>query len=81
MPLNCGNPEIGRGFSLAWESYGSVKSAVVVFFVMRDETNISDHKTLEYNIYECNPDILVRRKIYDDVLDSVHTDEHGTLFV
>ena len=45
------------------------------------QSNISDQRTLEFNIYSINKSIKVRRKIYDRVLDKVKTDENGKLFV
>jgi len=80
IPENFGNPGIGQGLAMAWQEYSN-KEAVIVFFVMENESNISDQRTLEFNIYSINKSIKVRRKIYDRVLDKVKTDENGKLFV
>jgi len=80
VPENCANPLLGQGFVFAWEAYGN-ESAIIVFFVLENETNISDHRTLEYNIYNINPKIIVRRKVYNQIIEDVYTDENGRLFI
>ena len=80
VPENDGLDLIGRGLARAWEEYGNPQAALA-FFVDSFDFNICDQRALEYAVYKYNPEILIRRRIFDDITTSCRLGAERELFV
>ncbi|XP_078482786.1 glutathione synthetase-like [Ciona intestinalis] len=80
MPENGALDGIARVMVEGWKKYGNPK-AVFVFMVFQDEMNIYDQRAIEYAMYEYDPAVKVRRKVFDDCISTTRTDQDGKLFI
>jgi len=80
IPNNDGLDLIGKGLARAWQEYGRPK-AVLVFFVDSFDFNICDQRALEYAVYRYDPNIIVRRRIFNDIVTSCELGSEGELLV
>lgn len=80
IPENDGLALIGKGLARAWEEYGN-PDAVLVFFVDTFDFNICDQRALEYAVYNYNPNIIIRRRIFNDIVTSCELGSEGELIV
>ena len=71
---------IGKGLVEAWETYGN-PDACIVFFINETESNVFDQRALEYEVYEYNSDIEVRREIYNKAVNYLSLSNDRKLFM
>jgi len=80
IPSNKALENIGKGLVEAWEAYGNTE-ACIVFFIGEKESNVFDQRALEYEIYENNSDIEVRRVVFNKAVDHLSLSNDCRLFL
>jgi len=80
IPPNKALESIGKGLVEAWETYGN-PDACIVFFINETESNVFDQRALEYEVYEYNSDIEVRREIYNKAVNYLSLSNDRKLFI
>ncbi|XP_002125323.2 glutathione synthetase-like [Ciona intestinalis] len=80
MPENGALDGIARVMVEGWKKYGNPE-ALFVFMINKSETNIYDQRAIEYAMYEYDPAVKVRRKVFNDCISTTRTDQDGKLFI
>uniref|UniRef100_F6WBE1 Glutathione synthetase n=2 Tax=Ciona intestinalis TaxID=7719 RepID=F6WBE1_CIOIN len=80
MPENGALGGIARVMVEGWKKYGNPE-ALFVFMINKSETNIYDQRAIEYAMYEYDPAVKVRRKVFDNCISTTRTDQDGKLFI
>ncbi|KAJ8686608.1 hypothetical protein QAD02_022402 [Eretmocerus hayati] len=80
IPKNSSDVGFAHGFIMAWRTY-SKKEAAILFVVEEIESNIFDHRTLEFKIREMDPEIKIIRRSIRNLTELSYMGLNGELFV
>jgi len=80
LPSNSCTDDIAKVLFEGWNAYGST-SASIVFLVLEVEFNVFDQRAVEYSINSVNDNIHVRRRTFQDVIESSKLEDDGRFFM